>query len=184
MNIINNPFVMRQTESSPFSYYAGDMEDVPALVAANFKNRTQGYRDGVVIVPVSPKGFYTGVVTLVEGSTLTGSYKARRDGEQPRKQVLAQGAQKIPAAKVDVVLYRSDVLAEGNDNTLEPSEDNWEIISINAAPIDTDMPIDPMTLMHNHFGSDGGTDTNMSDEEFVSLLRAGFEFWKDKAMCG
>ncbi len=184
MNIINNPFVMRQTESSPFSYYAGDMEDVPALVAANFANKTSGYRDGVVIVSVSPKGFFSGVVTLEEGTALTGSYKARREGEDPRKQVLAQGAQKIPAAKVDVILYRSDVLAENGDNTLESSEDNWEVVSINASPTDADMPIAPMTLMHNHFGSSGGTDTNMSDEEFVRLLRAGFEFWKDKAMCG
>ena len=182
--IINNPFVMRQTEESPYSHYAGNMDDVPTLVSANFSNHTQGYRDGVVLVTVSPKGFFSGVVTLQEGDKLVGSYKARRDGETPRKQVLVSGARKMPAAKEDVVLYRSDVLAEGNDNTLEPTNDNWEIISINASPIDTDMPIDPITLMHNHFGSDGGTDTNMSDEDFVSLLRKGFEFWSDKAMCG
>jgi hypothetical protein len=36
--------------------------------------------------------------------------------------------------------------------------------------------------MHNHFGSDGGTSTGLSDEEFVSMLRESFEFWQDKAL--
>ena len=46
----------------------------------------------------------------------------------------------------------------------------------------SEVPINPMTLMHNHFGSDGGTDTHLSDKDFVIMLREGFEFWKDKAM--
>ena len=61
---------------------------------------------------------------------------------------------------------------------------NWEVVSINANPFDEQMPIDPNVLMHNHFGSEGGTDTNLSDEDFVAMLRTSFEFWKDKAMCG
>jgi hypothetical protein len=46
------------------------------------------------------------------------------------------------------------------------------------------MPIDPMTLMHNHFGSSGGTATNMTDAELVAALRTSFMWWKDKAMAG
>ena len=182
--IINNPFVLRQTEDSPLSHYAGNMDDLPGMVHTNFDNQTQGYREGVILVSISPKGFFSGVVTLVEGSELTGSFKSRREGEAPRKQILATGASKLPARKVDIVLYRSDVLAEGKDNALEPSSDNWEIISVNASPTEGEVPIAPMTLMHNHFGSSGGTDTNMSDAEFVEALREGFEFWSDKAMCG
>ena len=80
------------------------------------------------------------------------------------------------------MLYASDVLADDGDNELPPEEGNWEIISINASPSEDEVPINPMTLMHNHFGSDGGTDTNLSDKEFVKMLSEGFEFWKDKAM--
>ena len=187
MTIAINPFVLRQTEGSPYSYYDGDINDVavmagdPWVGAANVK---KGYRDGVLTVRVRPKGFFSGVVRLAPGQELTGSYEARREGETPRKQVLAKGATKLPAGQVDIVLYRSDVLAEGGDNTLDPNKDNWEVVSINASPVEGDTPIDPMTLMHNHFGSDGGTDTKMSDSEFVAALREGFEFWADKAMCG
>jgi hypothetical protein len=45
-------------------------------------------------------------------------------------------------------------------------------------------PMKPGTLMHNHFGSDGGTSTQMSPEAFEKLLRKGFEYWKDKASVG
>jgi len=37
-------------------------------------------------------------------------------------------------------------------------------------------------LMHNHFGSDGGTRTNLSDEQFVAMLKDSFIFWSDKAL--
>ena len=138
----------------------------------------------MILVRVPAEGFFTGVVTLTEGTELVGSFKARREGETPRKQVLAKGAKKLPAAQVDIVLYRTDVLAESGDNTLEVSQDNWEVISINASPVEGDIPINPITLMHNHFGSDGGTATNMTDEQFVAALREGFAFWADKAMAG
>lgn len=183
-NITNNPFVQRQTAESPFSHYVGDINAIPELVRPHFANAVQGYREGVVTVRIPAEGFFTGVVTLVQGAELTGSFKSRREGEAPRKEILAKGATKMAAEQVDIVLYRSDVLAENGDNSLEASEDNWEVISINASPVEGDMPINPMVLMHNHFGSDGGTATGMTDEEFVAALREGFAFWSDKAMAG
>ena len=184
VNIVNNPFVLRQTPESPFSHYIGDLDTIPELVRPHFDNAVQSYREGVVTVRIPAEGFFSGVVTLTEGAELVGSFKARREGETPRKELLAKGANKIPAAQVDIVLYRSDVLAENGDNSLESSEANWEVISINASPVEGEIPINPMTLMHNHFGSDGGTTTNMTDAEFVAALREGFSFWSDKAMAG
>ena len=184
MAIANNPFVLRHTQESPFSHFNGNIEDIPALAEKHFNNQSPGYRDGVILVEVPVEGFFTGVVTLTEGAELTGSFKARQDGETPRKEILAKGASKIAAAKVEIVLYRSDVLAESGDNTLESSTENFEVISINASPTKGETPINPMTLMHNHFGSDGGTKTNMTDEQFVAALREGFAFWADKAMAG
>ena len=114
-----------------------------------------------------------------------GKFEARREGEDPRKVVTAiEASNKLPARRVDLVLYASTVLAEEGSNELPAEEGNWEIISINANPFNGEMPIAPDTLMHNHFGSDGGTDTNLSDEDFVNTLRDSFEFWKDKVLCG
>ena len=74
------------------------------------------------------------------------------------------------------------VLAEDGDNELPAKEGNFEIISINASPSALE-PINPDCLMANHFGADGGTNTQMSDASFVAALRESFEFWQDKAMC-
>ena len=182
MKIIANSFVKRQTPESSFSHYDGDFESVARLTEENiFENRHEGYRDGVVLVTVPPENFYSGIVQLESGDNLKGEFSPRRDGEEPRKHIVVEG-EKLPAKSVQIVLYASTVLAEDGDNELPPQEGNWEIISINASPLPSEVPINPMTLMHNHFGSDGGTDTHLSDEDFVIMLREGFEFWKDKAM--
>lgn len=232
-----NSFVKRQTPESEFSHFEGTWEHLEALVESRFDSAKPGYREGVVLVSLDPRGypiglgswvhFFSGVVTLDEGMTLVGSFKARREGETPRKSVHAQRigasaynncdahvcpkpsafagiawqgdmtsvkcteckevfhdtvAEKLSAKSVDVVLYASTVLAEEGSNELPAEEGNWEIISVNASPIEGEMPINPDVLMHNHFGSDGGTETGLSDEDFVKMLRESFQFWKDKAM--
>jgi hypothetical protein len=129
--------------------------------------------------------FYSSIVQLEEGQMLSGRYEARRDGEEPRKTVRAAGMGfKSPAKAVTVILYSSAVLAEGDDNDLEAEEGNWEIISLNASILDTgeSEPMAPETLMSNHFGDAGGTDTEMSDAEFVAELKLSREFWKNKAL--
>ena len=182
--IIINSFVERQTTNSRFSHFEGTYDELLDRVDRAFTMMRSGYRDGVVLVPVDPTGFFSGVVTLKEGDVLEGNYEARKKGEDPRKFVTTS-AEKQPAQTVEIVLYSSAVLAEDGDNELPVHPDNWEVISINASPTeDPNIPIAPHVLMHNHFGSSGGTDTHLSDPEFVSLLREGFEYWKNKAMCG
>lgn len=181
-NIFTNPFVLRQTAESSFSHREGTWEELCSLVKANFANAQAGYREGVIEVTIPSAGVYTGLVILGEGDELTGSFRARRAGEEPRKEIRVTGAQKAAAVTASVILYSSAVLAEGGDNSQEPVDGNWEIVSLNASPIEGEMPIDPMVLMHNHFGSDGGTETGMSDSEFIALLRQGFDFWKNKAL--
>lgn len=190
MSIHVNSFVLRQTPESEFSHYEGGpgcedtWEALRDLVKEAFEAGAHrpGYRDGVVLVSVEPHGFFSSVVRLTEGDVFSGSYKARRPGEEPRKSVGVVGAQKMPAKAVEVVLYASTVLAEGGDNELPAEEGNWEIISVNANPVVGTMPIEPGVLMHNHFGSDGGTATGLSDADFVAMLRESFLFWKDKGM--
>ena len=182
--IIINSFVRRQTADSRFSHFEGTDEELLSRANECFTMMRPGYRSGVVLVPVDPTGFFSGVVTLSEGDELVGKYESRKEGEVPRKFVTTS-ATKQPAELVEIVLYSSEVLAEDGDNELPIHPDNWEIISINASPTaDPSIPIAPNVLMHNHFGSDGGTDTGLTDPEFVALLKEGFEYWKNKAMCG
>ncbi len=182
-NICINKFVKRQTKDSEYSYYDGPFEKVRRLVEDAFvEHQTPGYRDGVVLVSVPVWGFYSGVITLQHGDKLSGTFDSRRKGESPRKSIQARDGDKLPAKRVDVVLYSSVVLSGDSDNDLPPVEGNWEIISINASPEEEEMPINPDVLMHNHFGSDGGTATGLSDSEFVSMLQKSFVYWKDKAM--
>ena len=184
LNIGVNDFVKRQTSDSRFSHFDGEWKELVDRVETNFESRLPGYRDDVVLVPLDSTGFFSGVVQLKEGDELVGGFESRRSGEVPRKFATVIGRRKLPAKHVYVVLYTSKVLAEDNDNQLPPDEGNWEIISINASPSDGSMPIDPMVLLHNHFGSDGGTETGLSDHDFVRMLRESFLFWKDKAMIG
>jgi hypothetical protein len=179
-----NAFVKRQTPQSRFSFYSGSNDELLRLVAEGWNNAKPGYRTGVLVVPVSPSGFFSGVVRLEAGDALEGVYEARREGETPRKALVATGREKLPAKSVDVVMYSSEVLAEDNDNELPPEENHWEVISINASPDRHEMPIDPNVLMHNHFGSSGGTKTNLSDEQFVATLAHSFRYWNDKALAG
>jgi len=191
-------FVRRQTAGSPHSYTTLSDQEVIARVLQNWDHAKPSYRaydkasgkdengllfGGVVLVSVAPEGFFSGVVQLQEDDILVGVYKARRKGETPRKQITANvGSRKLPAKHVDIVLYHRDVLAEDEPNKEYPVE--WEIISINASPTEQETPIDPATLMYNHFHADGGTKTGLTDVEFVEKLRVGFEYWADKSMAG
>lgn len=189
-----NDFVRRQTADSEFTHYDGDIADILMMCAERFELRKAGYRDGVCLISVPGKGFFTGIVELEEGDQLVGEYKARREGEEPRKttRVVKPDAQKLPAQAVDIVLYRRDVLTGRRDiitkKLLEGERDefttdcDWEIISINGRPTKDEMPIAPMTLIANHFELDGGTATGMTSEEFETALRESVLFWKNKAM--
>jgi predicted sugar kinase len=84
----------------------------------------------------------------------------------------------MPAKRVDIVLYRHDVLAENNEHD---SEADWEIVSVNASPTEEETPIKVGTLLANHYGLSGGTATNLSAADFVAMLRKSVLFWKDKA---
>lgn len=175
-------FARRQVSASRFSHFEGSEEELINMVEKNMANARKGYRDGIFEVPVSPEGFFSGVVILTKDQKMIATYEARREGEEPRKAIMAEGGQKMAAKSVSVIVYASAVLAEGGDNTLPPEEGNWEIISINASPCEGREPINPEVLMHNHFGSSGGTATGMTDEAFVAALRESFLYWKDKAM--
>lgn len=189
-DIIFNTFVRRQTINSPYTHWMIPDDEViaRALVALELDLAQPGYRGGVLVVPVSPEGFFTALTTLEEGDELAGAFRPRREGEFPRKSFhkLAGDDWVKPEAKaVDIILYASATLAEDGSNELPAVDGNWEIVSINGRPTEGEAPIDPITLMYNHFhvpgSNDGGSSTGMSDSEFVEALREAHIYWRDKA---
>jgi hypothetical protein len=175
-----NKYCRRQTKESPFSHTTLSDEQLIAEVEKGFAFAKPGYRDGVLAVPVNPEGFYSSLCTLKEGDVLKGTYSPRTKNEEPRKQVFVSGGDKVPAKAVDVILYRIDVLSENErDGNAE-----WQIISINASPWEGKEPIQPDTLIANHFKLSGGTETKMTAEQFETALRESVLYWKDKAFAG
>ena len=186
--IVLNSFVRRQTIDSPFAHWMIPDEELIERTLAGFEQAEQGYREGVLVVPIDPSSIFTAMVTLEEGDELVGAFVARVPGEQPRKKTYKKADEnwtKPEAAAVDVILYASSTLAEDGDNDLPSEDGNWEIVSVNARPTVEKEPINPGTLMFNHFhvegSNDGGTTTGMSDAEFVAALRESVAYWKDKA---
>jgi len=151
-------------------------------VESNWERRKPGYRDGVVLVPVSPDacvwGFDCPIVELKDGMVLTGKFTSRVPNEEPRKKISVPNVPPSQARYVDIVLYRRDVLAEGNENT---GDYDWEVVTV-LPKLHEEQPMPPDTLMYNHFKLNGGTDTKMDDATFVKALRESFIYWKDKAM--
>lgn len=175
-------FVRRQTKDSPFSYTELDDATVISRTLANLGAAKPGYKDGVLLVSVEARGFFSATCVLKEGDKLAGSYCARRPGEQPRKQVGVVGGQKAPAKAVQIVLYSHAVLAEDQD---AHTDADWEIVSINATVVPGDEPMTVGTLLANHFhvegSNDGGTSTGMTDSELVEALRVSYFYGRDKA---
>jgi hypothetical protein len=177
-----NSFALRQVEDSRFSHFSGTNQELLDLVANSFDPKSQqGYRPGVFEVPVNPENFF--VVQLEEGDILVGKYEARREGETPRKVVTTPSRRKSAAGSATIILYSSAVLAEDGDNAMPAIPGNYEIISINC-DLGKPLGISPEVLMHNHFHSDGGTETGLSDSEFVALLKEAFVAHRNTASCG
>lgn len=172
-------FVKRQTPESSFSHFSGTWDELLSRVRVNMHNAQPGYRDGVLRVPVPALGFWSAVVTLEEGDKIEGGFIRRAPGEEPRKSTFVRGDKQL-AKCVDVILYRRDVLAETNEVSTDA---DWEVITFLARVTEDPAPMDPNTLMANHFQISGGTATNMDDAQFVVALRESFMYWRDKAQC-
>jgi Protein of unknown function (DUF3228) len=173
-----NSFVRRQTLESGHSHWTISDDQLLDRISNNLHKAKTGYRKGVILVPVEPEGFFSSTILLKSGDKLVGEYTARHKEEEPRKSVYSFG-QKTPAVSVYVVLYSHDVLVENNENE---TDCDYEIVSVNANPTEEEAPIQPDTLIANHFQLSGGTSTNMTDSEFVAALRNSVLYWKDKTM--
>lgn len=176
VNIEINEFVKRQTKNSRFSYFDGTWDELKIIVQNNFHNKKQGYREGVILIPVPCDRFYSSMCKIENDSIFETKFEARRDDEEPVKTTVIKNGEKAPAKFVNIVLYRHDVLLENNENSTEA---DWEIISINASLVENE-PMHPMTMARNMLNKEGGTKATYSGQEFAEALW----FWKDYCMYG
>lgn len=170
--IICNRFVTRQTETSSFSHFDGTWKELEDLVGnAKAIAVKEGYRNGVILVPVPPERFYCAVVDLNTlrhpENVISATFASRRAGEQPFVQVTT-ALPKQQAKYVEIVLYSRDVLKETKDNTDETAD--WEIISINARITEEPEPPTPMAMARNFLQLTGGTKATYTAEEFAKAI--------------
>ena len=170
-SIAINNFVKRQIKNSRFSYYDGTWEELIKLIEDNFNNQIQGYRDGVILIPVPPNKFYTSICKIDENSILESKFKPRREGEDPVKRIVVKNGKKTTAKFVQIVMYRHDVLLENNENSTDA---DWEVISINASIVENE-PMHPITMARNMLDKTGGTKAEYTGRQFAEALW----FWKD-----
>ena len=179
---VNNFALQRHTKDSYLSHYDGGWNALIEITKKHFSSAIRS-GNGVWKVSVPPEGFYSSVVKLKDGDLLVGSYSSRTKGETPRKHLnydaSGKGYEKVPAKSVTIIVYEHETLKQCDENS-HPF--GHEIVSVNASPWVGDEPQNPESLMHNHFGSDGGTATGLTDAEFLQKLEESFHYWKDKAL--
>lgn len=176
VNIKINTFVKRQTKESRFSYYDGSENELLSLVTANFHNAKPGYRDGVILVPVPSKGFFSSICKIDSNSVLESKMESRHNDEEPVLITVVKNGEKLPAKEVNIVLYRHDVLMEDNSAS---SNADWEIISINASLVVGGEPMTPTAMARNFLKKQGGTAATYTAEQFAESVW----FWSQHAMC-
>lgn len=173
-----SPFARgRHLPETAFSHFEGSWEELEQLTEASFDKRVPGYRDGVVLVPVPPEGFKAGTMKLEVGTPLAATFEARREGEEASITVVATNCPKTDARRVDIVLYRHDVLEEDKEASCDSE---WEIVSVNARVTKEDEPMDPMTMARNFLHMEGGTKATFTAEEFAKSI----VFWSQHCRRG
>ena len=82
----------------------------------------------------------------------------------------------LKTGKVDLILYRNDVLKETNEQTTGAK---WELISFHANPEGIDnMPMGYITMMRNQLLLKGGTKGYYKSEEWAESIK----FWQKYAV--
>jgi len=170
-------FVRRQTPEASYSHFEGTWEELVELVKANFRHGKQGYKPGVLLVPVPVqhvRRFRSSTVKVNQNTKLRPQFAPRREGEMPFISVRAQGGKSV-ASHAFVVLYSHAVLMEGGEATTNA---DWEIISINARGTEAEEPMDPMTMARNFLCLPGGTKGEFTAQQFAESI----VYWSQHAL--
>ena len=187
MNLIGlNPFFLERLKIDQ-RYYPVDFSTDKLLeqLQERFldpRYTSKGYRHGVYKVVLDPEGWRSRVIALTPNAKIQTLYRSRVSGEPPRREsrALVASLHDLPPAElVEAVLYQKQVLAERDESQ---SGATWDVITILAHPTKESAPMTVGTLMANHFGVQGGTNTLMTATEFEEALKASYLYWKDRIL--
>ena len=176
-----NEFVKRQVKNTGKTYSLISFEEIASYAEGmlNMDKYIKGYRDGVIIIKIKNQlinKFICPFVKIDDDTKLTAEVSRRRDDEEPYIRIKADKGSTLKIGHVDIILYRSDVLKETNEQT---TNSDWELISFHAVPHGIDnMPMGPVTMMRNQLQLKGGTKGNYSSQEWAESTR----FWQQYAI--
>ena len=176
-----NEFVRRQQPNTGKTYSTLSFDQIAKHAEDQIKlnHFSKGYRDGVIIVPVSNsfiKHFVCPYVKINSKTKLKAEVVKRRPEEEHYIRVKAVNGNVLEINNVDLILYRNDVLKETNENT---TESKWELISFHAIPKGVDkLPMGPITMMRNQLQLKGGTKGVYDSEEWAESVY----FWQNYAL--
>tara|TARA_A100001388_G_scaffold274932_1_gene259471 strand:- start:633 stop:1181 length:549 start_codon:yes stop_codon:yes gene_type:complete len=128
--------------------------------------------------------FFSAITLVREGEEVIEGFRSRVEGEDPRPFREVVRDEKPIAKTVDLVFYNDVALAQGEDEDLSKLDPtSWQLVSINASE-DTNMeapPITPTALEANYKGLDGGTLTDMTEEEYEAQMVISKAYWDCRA---
>ena len=174
-------FVTRQVKGSGKTYSEKLTFDEIASIAEkkiNENNFSKGYRDGVAIISLNEtnsKDFICPLIKINKKTKLTAQIVKRRQNEDSYIQIRATNGKNLETSKVQLVLYRRDVLMETNENSTNA---DWELIAFMGMPKNIEMPMGPITMMRNQLQKPGGTKGVYTSEEWANSI----DFWQKYAI--
>tara|TARA_B100000965_G_scaffold86848_2_gene70332 strand:- start:155 stop:709 length:555 start_codon:yes stop_codon:yes gene_type:complete len=174
-------FVKRQCPNSGKTYSLISFDEI-AKYAENKLNNNQfkpGYRDGVILIDVDRKivsKFICPYIKINNDTILKAELAKRRANENHYIRIKAINGQNLKTDKVELILYRNDVLKETNENS---TNNDWELIAFQAIPEGVNkLPMGPVTMMRNQLQLPGGTKGSYSSEEWAESVK----FWQQYAL--
>tara|TARA_B100001029_G_C15063817_1_gene461356 strand:+ start:5506 stop:6087 length:582 start_codon:yes stop_codon:yes gene_type:complete len=176
-----NQFVLRQIKGSGKTYSKNLTFQQIAEYAENQLNLNPssiqpGYRDGVILIQCEEKmnnNFASPMVKIDDNTKLEAIVTKRRDNEESYIQIRAIEGNLLPTGRVDLILYRHDVLIENEEQTTNA---DWELIAFQAVPKGLqDLPMGPITMMRNQLELPGGTAAIYSSEQWAKSIY----FWQN-----
>lgn len=176
-----NEFVRRQKPNSGKTYTSLSFDELAQYAEEELLNKSylNGYRDGVIIINVNKdllKFFKCPFVKINEKTELKAEVAKRRSNEKHYIRIKAINGVELVPGKVELILYRNDVLKETNENTTDLA---WELISFHAIPKGIKkMPMGPVTMMRNQLQLAGGTKGIYKSEEWAESIY----FWQNYAI--
>mmetsp|Transcript_69498 Transcript_69498/g.137452 ORF Transcript_69498/g.137452 Transcript_69498/m.137452 type:complete len:267 (-) Transcript_69498:61-861(-) len=139
-----------------------------------------------LFVPNFVPGLPDGALRITDENRglLRSAYIARTDKELPvltRWFAKAEVAGQVPEAKIlDVILYSREQIRKENEAMAEDSNSDapWGIVSVKPQSIDSEIPMEPITMMRNCLGTEHGGSGVALDKEAYAL---SVEFWAEHA---